>query len=294
MDFESLCRHKKMSKHHGEHQAFENLTLSAVHKLQRKLQYIEQSLILNNSAAAAEPLPTATQSCSHGDVSDLESPGAEGAARGRAAHNAELLRIYGSEVSGSRERRRKKLRETETYRSGLSSPQRQSSRKHDSHHAHWSHSAASPQPVHFSSHGKSRRLPLTYRPSDLNYNCNATAESPPIAVSVTRVVDETPKGAEDVNQVALGSPAPPPPPAPPTAKEPPAPTETPQKLKVPVVTVGLGLPDRQKEGSDETGSVTKVHGNVPHLAMSKRQLLDEIRKEKDEHRKNVRSVTSER
>lgn len=61
--------------------------------------------------------------------------------------------------------------------------------------------------------------------------------------------------------------------------------------KMNTVTFNLDLGDGQDEGSRPEGVKERQGGGrsgVASMSMSKRELLDSIRKEKDEHRKQVR------
>ena len=245
------------------------MTLNVVRKLQNKLHHLEQSLLHTgnptSAAGAAAPhvgetLQGSAHSGSHGDITcdfeDLRSPGAEGAS--------------GSNVEIGTKNSEPTLKAESSHRHGkggnLEAVQHPQPSLKEQEEGRWSHSQShQPTGQRSQSQGRSKRLPLTNRSSQaephthppLDYNRNATTEPPPACMnSKMGTLCPTVVGLALSGMIS--------------GKE----GSEPQTAQL-------------REGGGEM-SVTKPQSIAPHLSMSKRQLLDEIRREKDEHRKNVR------
>lgn len=248
----------------------QGVTLSAVRKLQSKLHHLEQTLLHTgtptSAAGAAAPhvgeiLQNSPHSGSHGDfacdLEDLRSPGAEGASGG----NMEIrMKNFESALEAEHSHRHGQDDDLEAVRHPHPSSREQEEARWPSSLPH--RSAAQRSLLQ----GRSKRLPLTHRTSQTDqhrhaasdYNRNATTELPPECVNSKK----GPVGPKVVDLALQGMML---------GKE----GAEPQTTQV-----------RERPWGE--ASVNKPQPTAPHLSMSKRQLLDEIRREKDEHRKNVR------
>lgn len=236
------------------------MTLSAVRKLQLQLHDLERSLLHpttpTSADGAATPLGEPRYSPTHSG------------SRGDSPYDTKGCRSPGPEgaAGGGPEFRVRSLEAESPHRHGRhGSARHPRSWSREQEECRWPHSLSHRSGSQRSpSQGRSKRLPLTYRTSSRRHamsDCNRNAIGTPSPVGAD---SEKGPAAHRVLDLVLHG-----------------------------VMLGREGAEPQagplKEGRGEA-SAGKPQPTAPHLSMSKRQLLDEIRREKDEHRKNVRSV----
>ena len=263
----------------GEDASGQKMTLSTVRKMQSKLHSLEQTLLQTHSspysaAGAAshsdEIQHSSTHSGSHGDlyydVDDLHSPGAEGASGGNMEVFVKKYRPCVNIERSQRDGVGRDLDVDSSHRHSETLPKEQCN------------SGRANTLSQRSGSGRSRRQPLSHKTlqRDTHSRHLERHRRPTSPHRRDALLDFNSNAATDPSPVSASS-----------EKEPLVPSVVQLSLKETVPGKEHCQSARPREAEGESGA-GKLQNTAPHLSMSKRQLLDEIRREKDEHRKNVR------